>query len=68
MTKRADDTRGVAPGWHSPRRWRENAALFSNGENWHEAIHKTSSSQRAKIKKMRKDASSAYARIVNHDD
>jgi hypothetical protein len=33
------DTRGVAPGWHSPRRWRDNVAVFSSGENCHKVIY-----------------------------
>jgi hypothetical protein len=30
--------RGVAPGWHAPRRWRVNRAEFSIGENCYKAI------------------------------
>src|SRR5512141_1648227 len=36
-----NDTRGVAPGWHPPRRWRDNVAVFSSGENCHKAIYET---------------------------
>src|SRR5467141_3460110 len=31
--------RGVAPGWHAPRRWRVNAAEFSIGENCYGPIY-----------------------------
>src|SRR5882672_9572695 len=31
--------RGVAPGWHAPRRWRVIVAAFSNGENFYEGIY-----------------------------
>jgi hypothetical protein len=27
------DSRGVAPGWHASRRWRDNMAVLSSGEN-----------------------------------
>ena len=31
-------SRGVAPGWHAPRRWRNIVAAFSSGGNPYEAI------------------------------
>src|SRR6267378_3651013 len=31
--------RGVAPGWHPPRRWRVIVAAFSTGENCYKAIY-----------------------------
>jgi hypothetical protein len=34
------DTRGVAPGWYSPRRWRDDVAVFSSGENCQNASYK----------------------------
>jgi hypothetical protein len=40
-----DDTRGVAPGWHSPRGWRDDVAVFSSGENCQRTIHEITSSQ-----------------------
>ena len=33
------DTRGVAPGWHAPRRWRVNATEFSIGETCYGLIY-----------------------------
>src|SRR5712664_389666 len=39
--------RGVAPGWHAPRRWRVIVAAFSSGENCYEAICKIASSHRS---------------------
>ena len=38
--------RGVAPGWHAPRRWRVNVAEFSIGENCYGPIHETGSSRK----------------------
>src|SRR6267378_7831148 len=32
-------SRGVAPGWHAPRRWRVIVAEFSSGETCYEAIY-----------------------------
>jgi len=31
--------RGVAPGWHAPRRWRVVVAAFSREEKFYEAIY-----------------------------
>ena len=33
-------SRGVAPGCHASRRWRDNVALLSSGENLYNAIYK----------------------------
>ena len=35
--------RGVAPGWHAPRRWRVIVAELSSGENCYEAIYEITS-------------------------
>src|SRR3979490_1337037 len=35
--------RGVAPGWHAPRRWRVIVAKLSIGENCHQAIYEVAS-------------------------
>src|SRR5229473_1104377 len=40
--------RGVAPGWHAPRRWRVLVAEFSSGEDWYEAIYKIASIETAR--------------------
>src|ERR1700704_2156073 len=37
-------SRGVAPGWHAPRRWRVIVAEFSSGGNFYEAIYGIASS------------------------
>jgi len=34
--KPGHDTRGVAPGWHPPRRWRGKAIMFSIKEAFRE--------------------------------
>jgi len=39
-----DTFRGVAPGWHAPRRWRVIVAEFSSGGNFYEAIYGIASS------------------------
>src|SRR5882762_4029129 len=39
-------SRGVAPGWHAPRRWRVNLAEFSIDENCYGPIYQTGSSDR----------------------
>src|SRR4029077_16309029 len=41
----SDASRGVAPGWNAPRRWRVIVAEFSNGENWYVAIYEIASSR-----------------------
>src|SRR3979490_1975810 len=35
--------RGVAPGWHAPRRWRVIVAELSSVENWYEAVDEIAS-------------------------
>src|SRR6267142_3020433 len=37
-------SRGVAPGWHAPRRWRVNLAEFSIGETRHGPVYERGSS------------------------
>jgi hypothetical protein len=36
-------SRGVAPGWHAPRRWRVIGADLSSGETNYEAIYEVAS-------------------------
>jgi soluble lytic murein transglycosylase-like protein len=42
-------SRGVAPGWHAPRRWRLNVAEFSIGENCYGPIYETGATHASRI-------------------
>jgi hypothetical protein len=48
--KPGHDTRGVAPGWHPPRRWRDKAILFSIKEAFHEKFYQITARQIRAIK------------------
>src|SRR6266850_8042550 len=54
-------SRGDAPGWHAPRRWRVNVAEFSIGETCYGPIYETGSSTlSSQLPAMHNRAESAY--------